>query len=69
MTDFNTLELHIDPRGVATLWLNRADKHNAFNAEMIAELIQGIEPSLPLEPYAPDRHKHEPDRQPWLHPE
>lgn len=42
MTDFTTIELHTDPRGVATLWLNRPDKHNAFNAEMIAELIQAL---------------------------
>lgn len=42
MTDFSTIELQLDPRGVATLWLNRADKHNAFNAEMIEELIQAL---------------------------
>ncbi|SDF01553.1 gamma-carboxygeranoyl-CoA hydratase [Phytopseudomonas seleniipraecipitans] len=42
MIDFTTIELHTDPRGVATLWLNRPDKHNAFNAEMIAELIQAL---------------------------
>jgi len=42
MTDFNTIELQLDSRGVATLWLNRADKHNAFNAEMIEELIQAL---------------------------
>ncbi|KIQ04287.1 MULTISPECIES: gamma-carboxygeranoyl-CoA hydratase [Pseudomonas] len=42
MTDFSTLQLHTDPRGVATLWLNRPDKHNAFNAEMIEELIQAL---------------------------
>ena len=42
MTDFSTIELHTDPRGVATLWLNRPDKHNAFNAEMIKELIQAL---------------------------
>ncbi|WP_230123670.1 enoyl-CoA hydratase-related protein, partial [Pseudomonas sp. Bi70] len=42
MTDFTTIELQTDSRGVATLWLNRADKHNAFNAEMIKELIQAL---------------------------
>lgn len=42
MTDFSSIELHTDPRGVATLWLNRPDKHNAFNAEMIEELIQAL---------------------------
>ncbi len=43
MTDFNTIELHTDPRGFATLWLNRADKNNAFNAEMIRELILALD--------------------------
>lgn len=43
MTDFNTLELQADPRGFTTLWLNRAAKNNAFNAEMIRELIQALE--------------------------
>lgn len=38
MTVFQTIELHKDPYGVATLWLNRADKNNAFNAEVIREL-------------------------------
>ncbi|MBV7495112.1 gamma-carboxygeranoyl-CoA hydratase [Pseudomonas sp. PDM24] len=38
MTDFITIELDIEPTGVATLWLNRPDKNNAFNAEMISEL-------------------------------
>ena len=32
MIDFNTLELHNDPRGFATLWLSREQKNNAFNA-------------------------------------
>lgn len=43
MSDFSTLELVKDPRGFATLWLNRPDKHNAFNAQMIRELILAIE--------------------------
>lgn len=42
MTEFTTIELQTDSRGIATLWLNRADKHNAFNAEMIAELIRAL---------------------------
>ncbi|UCJ14938.1 gamma-carboxygeranoyl-CoA hydratase [Pseudomonas sp. MM211] len=42
MTNFSSIELHTDPRGVATLWLSRPDKHNAFNAEMIEELIQAL---------------------------
>lgn len=43
MTDFTTVQLETDPRGFATLWLNRPDKNNAFNAEMIRELIIAID--------------------------
>ncbi|WNW12175.1 gamma-carboxygeranoyl-CoA hydratase [Pseudomonas sp. DTU_2021_1001937_2_SI_NGA_ILE_001] len=42
MNSFSHIELHHDPRGFATLWLNRPDKHNAFNAEVIAELSQAL---------------------------
>jgi methylglutaconyl-CoA hydratase len=35
-----TLEIKTDKQGVATLWLDRADKHNAMSAQMIAELSQ-----------------------------
>jgi len=43
MNDFSTLELEHDPRGFATLWLNRPEKHNAFNAQMIRELILALD--------------------------
>ena len=43
MTDFTTVQLEKDPRGFATLWLNRPDKNNAFNAEMIRELILALD--------------------------
>ncbi|MGE8360176.1 gamma-carboxygeranoyl-CoA hydratase [Pseudomonas sp.] len=43
MTDFTTIQLETDPRGFATLWLNRPDKNNAFNAEMIRELILALD--------------------------
>ncbi|HCP29149.1 MAG TPA: gamma-carboxygeranoyl-CoA hydratase, partial [Pseudomonas sp.] len=29
MSDFTTVEVSHDPRGFATLWLSREDKHNA----------------------------------------
>ncbi len=34
--------LTIDPRGVATVMLNRPEKHNAFNAELIAGLHDAL---------------------------
>ncbi|QIE44116.1 crotonase/enoyl-CoA hydratase family protein [Pseudohalocynthiibacter aestuariivivens] len=37
---YETLSVEIDGRGVATLWLDRAEKHNALSAQMIAELTQ-----------------------------
>ena len=38
-----TVELSIDSKHVATLWLNRPDKHNAFDDGMIAELTTACE--------------------------
>jgi methylglutaconyl-CoA hydratase len=43
MNDFDTLELERDPRGFITLWLNRPEKNNAFNAHMIRELIIALD--------------------------
>lgn len=43
MSDFSTLEVIRDPRGFATLWLSREDKNNAFNAQMIRELIVALD--------------------------
>jgi methylglutaconyl-CoA hydratase len=42
MTTFTTIELDIAPRGIATIWLNRPAKHNAFDDRMIAELIDAL---------------------------
>jgi methylglutaconyl-CoA hydratase len=42
MTDFQTIELERDPRGFATLWLNRPEKNNAFNAQVIRELTAAL---------------------------
>lgn len=38
MTDWQTIGVETDARGVARLTLKRAEKHNAMNAQMIAEL-------------------------------
>lgn len=43
MTDFTSIELHTEANGVATLWLNRPEKNNAFNAGMIRELILALD--------------------------
>ena len=43
MSEFTTLSLERDPRGFATLWLNRPQRHNAFDALMISELIAVID--------------------------
>ncbi len=44
MTDsFETIRLERDARGVVTLWLERARKHNALSAQMIAELRAAAE--------------------------
>ena len=37
---YETMTIEIDPRGVATLWLDRAEKHNAMSGQMIEELPQ-----------------------------
>jgi len=37
---FETTSVITDVRGVATLTLNRVEKHNALSAEMIAELTK-----------------------------
>lgn len=39
MTTYDTVELQVSSNKVATVWMNRPDKNNAFNARMIAELI------------------------------
>lgn len=40
---FETLTLSTDPRGVATLVLNRPDKHNTLSARMIADLTEAAQ--------------------------
>ena len=37
---YETLMVEVDARGVATLTMNRADKHNALSAQMLADLTQ-----------------------------
>ena len=43
MTDYQNLQLETDSRGIATLWLNRPEKNNAFNSATISELIKALD--------------------------
>ena len=36
-----TVRVEMDPRGIATVWLARPERNNAYNARMIAELTEG----------------------------
>ncbi len=40
--DFKTIQLEVNDKGVATLALNRPDKHNSFNETVIAELHEAL---------------------------
>ena len=42
MADRSVL-LQVDPRGAATITLNRPDVHNAFNEDMMLGLTQTLE--------------------------
>ena len=42
-SSFQTIELEYNDKGFATLWLDRPEKNNAFNAEMIRELVLAID--------------------------
>ena len=42
MRSFNNIEFELHDQ-IGTLWLNRPDKHNAMNAEMISEIIECVE--------------------------
>ena len=36
-----TVRVEMDSRGIATVWLARPERNNAYNAQMIAELNEG----------------------------
>lgn len=42
MTEFETIIVDVDETGIATLILNRPDKRNAFNSQMILELTTAL---------------------------
>src|SRR5690606_32797528 len=43
MSEASHILTTIDDRGVATITLNRPDRHNAFNAEVIAGLVEALQ--------------------------
>lgn len=40
---FETIRIETDDRGVATLWLDRAQKHNALSAQMLEDLTRAAD--------------------------
>lgn len=40
---FETIRIETDDRGVATLWLDRAQKHNALSAQMLDDLTRAAD--------------------------
>lgn len=42
MSSEQTIRLEVSPNGVATIWLNRPDKYNAFNRQMIREWHEAL---------------------------
>lgn len=40
MKHFELIEIEEQPNGATYIWLNRPELHNAFNAQLIAELSQ-----------------------------
>ena len=43
MADYKTIILDVSPNGVAVVTMNRPEKHNAFNADVIAELTHAFD--------------------------
>lgn len=43
MDEYETIDLDATPGGIAVISLDRADKHNAFNAQVIEELTDALE--------------------------
>ena len=43
---YETLRIELDARGVATVILNRPDKHNALNAALIYDLCEAAQAVL-----------------------
>src|SRR3990167_7259840 len=43
MNDYQNIQLEIDSRGIATLWLNRPEKNNAFDSATISELLLALD--------------------------
>ena len=42
MTNYQHIEFELDNK-IGTIWMNRPEKHNAMNAEMIGEIIDCFE--------------------------